>query len=489
MKKLTAVILGLSVVLSLTACGGQRSTATQDDGAASTGDIQSTDKGGIISTTEEIIQPEKELTAFETLFADGPILAQGQNELWGYIDSTGAWVVEPVFTDKPQRFVNGYARVQDPETKLWGFIQADGSWVAESKYKELNDFSEGLANAQDAETEKWGYIDADGNWVIAPKYQRASAFHEGLAAVLPYIDDLQDGEVHETGYIDKSGELVIPYQYAGAWLFDGDRAIVTDPALYGHYVIDKNGNNLGALPYDFTPFNVDKVNYRNSTYARWSYDWMILANEEFANTVSIESYRGGGSGGLAWDHIDMSSFDSLVIDKNLNVVFSGFEHNCYVFRVLNERGDLLIMDKPSGKYGIVNVDGAWVIESEYDDIKVFADYIYASKATDRVNELGYQVHETTKIEIEGIGGDNPPAEERNFNVVHIEVDGAEKAIAVDNDRNPMNDKVYDQIDYWVDDGSFYVAKVDNLLGISDRDGNWLIQPQYLELSFKMKWEN
>ena len=89
MKRLTAITLALSVVLSLVACGGQRSTETQDEGTASTGGIQNPDKGGIISTMEEIVQPEKELTAFEKLFADGPILAQGQNDLWGYIDSTG----------------------------------------------------------------------------------------------------------------------------------------------------------------------------------------------------------------------------------------------------------------------------------------------------------------------------------------------------------------------------------------------------------------
>lgn len=489
MKKLTAFILALSVVLSLAACGGQQSTTAQSgNGTPSTSNTKNADKGGIISDLEEIIKPEKELTAFEELFVDGPIIAQGQNELWGYIDITGAWVVEPKYADKPWAFVDGYARVQDPETELWGFIQADGSWVMEPKYKYLNDFSEGLANAQDAETEKWGYIDQSGNWAIAPKYQRASAFREGLAAVLPYIDDLQDGEVHETGYIDKTGKLIIPYQYDDAWLFDGGRAIVTDPSLYGHYMIDKDGNNLGELPYDFTPFSVDKVAYRNSTYARWSYDWMILASANFAGTVNIDSYRGGGTTGLYWGGVDTSSFESLVIDKDLNIVFSGYEHNCNVMRVLNERGDLYVMDKSTGKFGIINVSGEWNLEPEYDDIIVFADYVYASKATGRVNELGYQVNEATRIEIKGIGGDNPPAEER-INAVTVEVDGTKKYMAYDSKNNPMNDKVYDQIDYWADDGSFYVAKVDNLLGISDRDGNWLIQPQYLELSFKTKWEN
>lgn len=493
MKKIITSVLALSFALALAACGGPQSTTMQSgNSTTSTSNTQNADKGGIISALEEIIQPEKELIAFEELFVDGPIIAQGQNELWGYIDITGAWVVEPVFTDKPQRFVNGYARVQDPETELWGFIQADGSWVAESKYKELNDFSEGLANAQDAETEKWGYIDTSGNWVIAPKYQRASAFHEGLAAILPYVDDLQDGEVHETGYIDKSGKLVIPYQYATAWLFNGDRAIVTYPSLYGNYMIDKDGNNLGSLPYDFIPFGADTIRYRQgwSTYAKWSYDWMILASEKFANTVSDDLYRGGGLSGFAWDHIDMSGFESIVIDKDLNVVFSGFEHNCYVFRVLNERGDLYVMDKSTGKYGIINIDGTWLFEPIFESVLVYANHVLVSD-TDAdmvINFIRSNGYETNEIEIEGIGGDNPPAEER-INAVAVEVDGAKKYMAYDSEHNPMNDKVYDQINYWADDGSFYVAKVDNLLGISDRDGNWLIQPQYLELSFKTKWEN
>ena len=490
MKKLAALTLALSVILSLAACGGQQSTTTQSGGATSTGNTQNTNKGGIISALEEIVQPEKELTTFEKLFANGPILAQGQNELWGYIDSTGAWIFDPQLSEGYNDFREGLALVKDPNTQLWGFIDEKGEWVVEPTYKELYEFSEGLANAQDAETEKWGFIDKKGKWAIEPKYESASAFHDGLAAVLPFEDDLQDAEVHQSGYIDKDGKLKIPYQFGWARLFDKGRAIANLPPYYDDCLIDKEGNSLGVLPYGYQPFKVSIVQIGGGSYAEWSYNWMILANREFAEKVSVDSMQGGDwSSGYSWGNTE--NFNSLLVDKNLNIVFDGYEHNCNILRVLNDRGDMYVIDKATGKYGLMNISGEWIIEPDCNSLLVFTDEIYLSRDDDILPSGGYNSH---RIEMEGIGGDNPPAkpfttdEERAVMLYEkiTQVDGVEKHGFTDQNGDTLVDCIYDAVgSIDPNDGTCFGAQIDGLWGIADRSGNWLIQPMFLYIKGMM----
>lgn len=46
-------------------------------------------------------------------FSEGLALVQNDEGLWGFIDKTGKYVIEPLFTFKPTSFYDGYARVQD----------------------------------------------------------------------------------------------------------------------------------------------------------------------------------------------------------------------------------------------------------------------------------------------------------------------------------------------------------------------------------------
>ena len=361
-------------------------------------------------------------------------------------------------------------------------------------YERLYEFSEGLANAQDAETEKWGFINKKGEWAIAPKYESASAFHDGLAAVLPFEDDLQDGEVHQSGYIDKDGTLKIPYQFGWARLFNEGRAIANFPPYYNDYMIDEAGNYLGMLPYGYQPFKVNVVQLGGSSYAEWSYEWMILADEKFAEKVSSNSMRGGDwSSGYSWGNTE--NYNSLLIDKDLNIIFDGYEHNCNILRVLNDRGDMYVIDKTTGKYGIASISGEWIIEPDCNSLLVFADKIYLSRDDDLLPSGGYNSH---TIEIEGIGGDNPPAkpfttDEERAAILYekiVQVDGVEKHGFVDYDGNTVVDCIYDAVGR-IDpnDGTCFGAQIDGLWGIADKNGNWLIQPMFLDIKGIATWGN
>ena len=54
-------------------------------------------------------------------------------ELWGYIDETGEYVIEPQFL-YAGAFVKGLALVQDPDTELYGYINKYGEYVIQPHF-------------------------------------------------------------------------------------------------------------------------------------------------------------------------------------------------------------------------------------------------------------------------------------------------------------------------------------------------------------------
>jgi hypothetical protein len=97
---------------------------------------------------------------------------------WGYIDETGATVIEPQF-DEAREFVSGLAAVRIYDK--WGFVNPAGNLPVTPLYEAASDFSEGLAAVQ--WYGRWGYIDAGGAFVIPPRFQEAGPFREGYAEV------------------------------------------------------------------------------------------------------------------------------------------------------------------------------------------------------------------------------------------------------------------------------------------------------------------
>ena len=153
---------------------------------------------------------------------------------WGYINSQGSMVIEPIYDDawefheglaavkvewargyidcegkvmiSPQfqyagPFENGRALVQ--VDGLWGYIRPDGSWETLPHEVEGNPiavipsapgsvpsvtpiYHEGLAVMPKGK--KYGYVTEDRKWAFRPTFIQATPFSEGLAAVLVAVD-------------------------------------------------------------------------------------------------------------------------------------------------------------------------------------------------------------------------------------------------------------------------------------------------------------
>jgi WG containing repeat len=206
--------------------------------------------------------------------------------LYGYIDGSGSWVVEPRFTEasgwedgaakvglangdfafidsngkylmRPRRFqrlgdlreglavfeLEGGKYDTYGFLKNVGFIDVTGQVVIAPHFVAAYDFSEGVAAAS-VEFFKCGYIDKQGHFVIEPVfesgYQLCGPFSEGLAHV-------EKGG--KFGYIDHTGSFVIRPTYDYAYDFSEGYAVV---GMGSRYVfIDKRGAVLGTSSYGF----------------------------------------------------------------------------------------------------------------------------------------------------------------------------------------------------------------------------------------------
>lgn len=136
------------------------------------------------------------------LFSEGLVPIEVGGSSFGFMDTTGAMVIMPRFN-----FVGGfheglaYAQPEERASgeEIVGYIDKSGEWVIEPQFDgfEPGNFSEGLAALHDpygAGGDICGYIDKSGAWAIEPRFNEAHDFSQGRALVVvdgvySFIDD------------------------------------------------------------------------------------------------------------------------------------------------------------------------------------------------------------------------------------------------------------------------------------------------------------
>lgn len=219
---------------------------------------------------------------FSTGFSEGiaglTVAIEGE-ELYGYINTNGEWIIEPQYKDGSVFTEDGIAKVENPETELYGYVDSDGDWLNEDWFYDASDFcggyalvqkekdgkaayintkgeyitdfifdfkksqkgfSEGLAYVKEDGGESYGYINGQGEYILEPHYLYANEFSCGLACVNDPVDG-QDREV----YIDKSGKIIIEDNGMVHYTFSPDGyAIVADARTYKYGMINTKGEWL-----------------------------------------------------------------------------------------------------------------------------------------------------------------------------------------------------------------------------------------------------
>lgn len=240
----------------------------------------------------------------EYLFSEG-LCALKKNDLWGFIDTLGNWVIEaqyfkwggeypsfssglclvgakaangygnePIYIDKTGKrvfanqkfanaspFRNGIAMVSKESgpygLNVYSFINTQGAVmpgaiIPGKQYGlsfQLNPFSDGLTRLWDDKKGSYGFIDNKGKWVVMPKdWGEAGDFGNGRGQVQNKIN-------YYWGFIDKKGNTAIPFDYKEKpGVFSCGRSMVKNENRQVGY-IDVTGNLVLGFKYTTPAFD------------------------------------------------------------------------------------------------------------------------------------------------------------------------------------------------------------------------------------------
>lgn len=491
--------------IMLIGCSGQSAepdssnSATQMEKQESTSDNVSLTSETLI----DAIKPKK--SEYEQLFEDGPILAESEDGLTGYINNSGDWVIDPVFyydwedkynlaylKNECDKFENGIARVKDLETELWGFVGENGEWEIEAQYLELRNFSEDLAAAKDNLSGLWGFIDRNGEWVILPQYQVAKSFSQNMAAVC-------DAQNHLFGYINKKGEYEIAPKYERAQLFSEDRAFVMDPDTLKYMIIDTSGVQV-PLSYDvdiepmgsFENGRAFAVNsFNESVFYMIGTDGTIYANIQSDRAVDALK-----DGNIEW-HNGYIKLGAIILD------YGGDSYNIHsVYELLQDEDHDPLSPVSLDKVIVISNEGNIVLPAQHDEnregktITRLDGYDIVDIKTGEIVGPRYNFIFITDGEIRAIDDKGAHVIDGNGKIIRdFPLYGAPQ---LENDELKMGFKTspdvwaidckFDgsmtyrtRINEFVSDVSYAIVKYDGLWGVIDKQGNWLIESNFLNL--------
>lgn len=250
----------------------------------------------------------------------------GDKTLWGFIDSKGSFVIQPVYETVMNIQENGITQVIRGGKA--GLLDNQGNEILNTEYNFIYDFSEGIAVAEKADG---GYciINEEGKTLFESQ-DFIGEFHDGIAPVAHKIDDT----TVLYGYIDKTGKTIIEPKYESASSFDGGRAVV------------KVGENEYAL-IDKTGSTVINLQYKNV----------------FDLSEGILTY---------YDSNDMKGYLKTDGQKITNADFTYTEAFKDGFAIVGvSSGD------NNTKYGVIGKDGRYIISPIYSSVRYIGGEMFA----------------------------------------------------------------------------------------------------------------
>lgn len=385
----------------------------------------------------------------------GGILA-GSKRRWGLIDTTGKFVVEPVYHGI-ERFSGGLAafsvypveRANDPkhishilytsDVGHWGYLDRDGGVVISPRFERARVFSEELAGV--ALNGKWGFIHRDGTFAFDPCFEGVGDFTDGVAIAIlngmcGFVD--RDGKVviehrfeclqkfseglapamigGKYGYIDCSGSFAIKPQFEYAYDFHFGVAIVnTDRVInkVGDVIFQcKKGEGISefvdGIAYVSDGFS-DDLAYYIDTFGR-----RILKNDEDDEINDLSEFDAAGnfSEGLGvvvgsfapWHHGEMLQLRRFADKKGTRLYgYIDTHGNMRIdpqFYFAGPFRNGLAVVRPTGdkKYGFIDTSGQVVIAARFAVAKDFENGMARVKE-DRVEGKWGFIDKTGKIVI------------------------------------------------------------------------------------------
>lgn len=145
-------------------------------------------------------------------------------------------------------FHHGLSVAVDYQTHLYGYIDTTGVFVVPPGYSDAGIFSEGLGAVRSAISSgdlRWGFVDRKGRMVIEPRYEHQPGhFTSGRAG---FVSDAT--EPHSIGYLDRTGEIAIHPRNA----FNGSMDVAGQPNArawrVGNATLDASTIQVQPVPF------------------------------------------------------------------------------------------------------------------------------------------------------------------------------------------------------------------------------------------------
>ena len=291
----------------------------------------------------------------ETLFP-----ARGEDELWGYINIRGEWIIKPQYESAFDYSSGGYALANSPsDGDSWGIIDRQGNWIVEPRYWFDDpyfwgdEFTGALILFYENEKlpdgsldwKRIGFFDMESgyfsgmrdDWYIVPRYTESD--------LIPVHNLHREDERSERlGYVNRrTGELTIPFIYGDyanePLLFHNGVAQVYYPDEYDSdgdplvFLIDEQGNRITLeeglqLVYGANTA-CDRVLVKDTASGLYGYTdthGMLVIPAIYSGASEFQEGRArvwisGNEVGL----IDTDG-NMIVTSDQFDFIFDGFEH-------------------------------------------------------------------------------------------------------------------------------------------------------------------
>ncbi len=270
------------------------------------------------------------LNVFSTLAQELALVRE--NDLFGYINTDGEYVIEPQFEAAKSFSGNLAAAIQG---KKWGFINNSGKWIIQPEYDKVKDFISGYALV--LKNDEWNYIDSSNSILSTPVQEKYYDFNTDGVAFFRIEKKL--------GLLGTDGKLIIEPTYDVIKPFVDGYARVRNDDNWG--MIDKNG-------VVFIPSEYSKIGNYNSTgvWAKKGETFGVISNGEFHTMSSVDKI---------WDFNDKSN---------------------------------LTYARSKKKVGFINNKGEWIIQPIYDKVRTFSNElapVFKEKYWGYINTKGEEI--------------------------------------------------------------------------------------------------
>ncbi len=260
------------------------------------------------------------------------------------------------------------ASVQDADTGLFGYVDKTGAWRIEPQFQNAFGFSDGRAMVQ-FEDDSWAYIDRTGALVIsevcdadgnAYPLKSSVKFREGIAAV-----NLQTESDYDMIYIDVDGNV----------LFDATHLPKVTGVGYG-------STYFFGFASNFTNGKAVAARRVNQEIDEWSDSEdapvIIDTNGNILATIPKEYYA------------DTNGFDPNMMVK---IKPGGPFHGADLYGLCDENGNVVVpceypylqycengwyvVQNQEGRYGYIDKNGSVMIDFEFEDAEKFSSGLAA----------------------------------------------------------------------------------------------------------------